>query len=198
MSVFDPIDLAAAHTISRSHRHEQRRLHAMPEGYGGKGMRHRETVRLLLKETDSASALDYGCGQGTLWGARFSGPNDPNWQLQNYDPAVDKFSDPPRRADLVVCTDVMEHVERARVAIVIDHLWLLTQKALFVVVALTDTSKRLSDGRSAHVVLERAEWWADAFGRQFTPYAWPEFARPISIPAGPPKHWAAVLAPRRP
>lgn len=190
----EPFTLRAL--ISRGHLDEQRRLHAMPEGYGGKGMRHREFVRSMLKELGCKSGLDYGCGQGTLWGKSYSRERDPNWALQGYDPAVDAFSAPPLPADLVVCTDVMEHVEQQYVATVVDHLFHLTQIALYVVVALTETSKRFSDGRSAHVMLRPAQWWADEFATRFQPFQPQRDDWTPTLSAGPPKHWAALLIPR--
>lgn len=148
-----PLDL-----ISPQYREEQRALHAAPRGYGGRGCKWAGTVEALIQMLGATSVLDYGCGQGTLVSA-LTVRNLPAVRLAEYDPAIAGKDHLPMFADLVVCTDVLEHIEPDRLNAVLAHLRMLARKAVFLVVNLRETNKVLSDGRNAHLIIETATWW---------------------------------------
>lgn len=141
--------------ISDAYVEEQRLLHAAPEGYGGKGSKWAETVAWIARAVDAGSILDYGCGRGTL--ARTLAKQQV--YCREYDPAIDGKSQRPDFADLVVCTDVLEHVEPEKLEAVLGHLQALARKAIFLVIALDPANKTLSDGRNAHLILQPRAWW---------------------------------------
>ena len=170
--------------ISEAYRAEQVRLHADPRGYGGRGRKWADTVREVARTYGCVSMLDYGCGQGSL-AVALAGSG---LQVAEYDPAVAGKDAPPAPADLVVCTDVLEHVEPERIWAVVGHLTSLSAKALFVVVSLVETAKTLSDGRQAHILLRSPEWW-----RELTAAHGLLLARELAVK--PEKQWAAVLIP---
>lgn len=149
--------------ISPEYLAEQRALHAAPRGYGQRGDKWAPTVLFLAGECMAKTILDYGCGQGSLGVALRSA----GYRVAEYDPAIDGKDAPPRPADLVACTDVLEHVEPDRIEAVLDHLASLTRKSLFAVISLVPTEKRLSDGRQAHILLRSPEWWGEQLGRRF-------------------------------
>lgn len=161
-----------ADLISKAYRKEQERLHADPRGYGGKGFGWTEAVDNLAKAFDCRRVLDYGCGQGTLGAAL----RKRGYVVQDYDPAVKAFSADPEPADLVNCTDVMEHLEIDKVGAVLHHLYLLTGKVLFTVISTVETAKTLSDGRQAHITLHPFEWWEEQMAKAYL------FPLPIDIP----------------
>lgn len=148
-----PLDLISPH-----YRDEQRALHASPRGYGGKGSKWAGTVDALIQALDATSVLDYGCGQGTL-AAALRVRNLPSVRIAEYDPAIPGKDALPLFADLVVCTDVLEHIEPDRLSTVLAHLRMLARKAVFLVVNLREANKVLSDGRNAHLIIESAAWW---------------------------------------
>ena len=80
-----------------------------------------------------------------------------NWQ--DYDPAIPGKDAPPGPADLVVCTDVLEHVEPEHLDAVLDDLQRLAKKSLFLLIATRPASKALPDGRNAHLTIEPPKWW---------------------------------------
>jgi len=144
--------------ISPAYLGEQRILHARPEGYGGKGDKWAQPVLQLARELGAGSILDYGCGQGTLMAAiRLT--RTVGVRLAEYDPAVADKSELPTFADLVVATDVLEHIEPDRLTWVLEHLRTLARVAVFVVIATRPSNKTLSDGRNAHLILEDDAWW---------------------------------------
>lgn len=175
--------------ISDAYREEQRQLHAAPRGYGGRGDKWAPTVLQLATQYRIATILDYGCGQGSL--ARAVRPA--GWPVAEYDPARPGLDALPAPADLVVCTDVLEHIEPDKIGAVLWHLTSLATRALFVVISLVETNKRLSDGRQAHILLRPPHWWRAGFeGRGF------ELAREVPGRHKKKRHkeWAAVLVRR--
>lgn len=175
--------------ISPSYLALQVELHARPEGYGGKGHKWASGVRTLIARYGATSVLDYGCGQGALGEALRV--NKPAWlRIDEYDPAVPMKKRWPVFADLVVCTDMLEHAERDRLHVILAHLRILTRKALFVVVATRPSNKTMADGRNAHLIQESAEWWAETVtsaGFKIAPDP------PISPLIKPSREWVAVL-----
>ncbi len=148
-----PLDL-----ISPAYREEQKILHARPEGYGGKGRKWAKTVEVLARVMGATSVLDYGCGQGSM-AVALRAVGVPGLRVDEYDPAIPGKDRLPVFADLVVCTDVLEHIEPDCLDTVLAHLNLLARKAIFLVVNLRETNKQLTDGRNAHLIIETAEWW---------------------------------------
>ena len=94
-------------TISPAYQSALAELHTKNPNWGTSGYAHYEQVKAYLKASDMTSVLDVGCGKGTL----ITALEMDGYKVQGYDPAVPKFSAPPKPADLVVCTDVLEHVE---------------------------------------------------------------------------------------
>lgn len=151
--MFRPVDL-----ISKDYVAEQRTLHARPKGYGGKGDKWAAAVAAVAKQYECFSILDYGCGQGRLIAAlRQTLPH--TIRLDEYDPAILGKDELPSFADLVVCTDVLEHIEPDRLDAVIRHLSMLARKAIYLVVATRPSNKTLTDGRNAHLTIQPWEWW---------------------------------------
>lgn len=151
--------MTRADLISDAYLEEQRILHAAPRGYGQRGDKWAKTVTALANKHRVATILDYGCGQGALADA-LAGTRE----VAEYDPAIDGKDVPPTTPfDLVVCTDVLEHVEEDRIDAVLDHLASLTLRYIVVVVSLVPTAKTLSDGRQAHILLRCKAWWQRRF-----------------------------------
>lgn len=179
--------------ISPEYLDEQKRLHAAPRGYGQRGFKWEARVTNLALNAECRTVLDYGCGQGSL-GASLQRTNDfcLDWKMEirEYDPAISGKDALPEPADLVVCTDVMEHVEGDKIIAVIRHLSTLTIKRLFLVVSLVETAKTLTDGRQAHISLYGADWWRLHFGLYFDILE--------ELPIKTEKQWVAVLATKHP
>lgn len=90
--------------ISEGWRDVMRQQHEQSPLYGSDGFRYADTVRKLVEATSAQSVLDYGCGKGVL-AAKLDFP------IWEYDPAVPGKDMTPKPADLVMCTQVLEHVE---------------------------------------------------------------------------------------
>ena len=134
--------------ISEEYRELNRQLHEENTKYGA-GIKWVETINTLSDGT----ILDYGCGKGNL--AKLL----PDLPISEYDPAIEGKDSLPEPADLVVCNDVLEHVEPEYLDNVIKHLISLTKKQLLLVIACRPGDKYLPDGRLAHLTVEDEGWW---------------------------------------
>jgi hypothetical protein len=82
------------------------------------------------------SHLDCGCGKETL-------ANElPQFTVHRYDSAIPDLDSPPEPHDLVICTNLLEHVEHEFVAMVIDDLARVTNKTLFVQGAISSNQQQ--------------------------------------------------------
>ena len=132
--------------ISEEYRQLNARMHVERRDFGHIGCLWQNVIREILDTYECKTILDYGCGKGTLaevFGSQFT--------IRSYDPAIPGKDVLPSPADLVVCTDVMEHVEPECVQNVIRHLRQLTKKILFVSISLVPAGKNFPDGRNAHI-----------------------------------------------
>lgn len=146
--------------ITSSYLEQQQKMHATRPDYGTSSHKHIEGIATLCKQIGTRDILDYGCGKMMLQkGLPFP--------IQNYDPAMSECTRRPVAADLVVCTDVLEHIEPDCLKDVMDDLARLTRRAIFVNVACRPATKILPDGRNAHLIQETPNWWLTWFLPRF-------------------------------
>lgn len=129
----------------------QRELHSRGD-YGVSGHKHADRVRGLCESLKTRDVLDYGCGQNTLAKAL-------PFPIRSYDPFIQEFSKEPEPADIVVCSDMWEHIEPDCLNEVLMHIHSKCNRCLFVDVATRPARKMLADGRNAHLIQESATWW---------------------------------------
>jgi len=130
----------------------QRQFHKQRPDYGVSGSRYTDMVADISNKLGTRDILDYGCGKATL-------SRSLPFPIQNYDPFIPEYSTQPSPADLVVCTDVMEHVEEEHIEHVLKHINSLTKKLAFFQIATRPASKTLPDGRNAHISLFNNNKW---------------------------------------
>ncbi len=148
-------------TITEEYRKLNRQLHETRPDYGTSGQRWGSFVGGLAAAAKVESILDYGAGKQTLANAL------PQFTVKSYDPAVPGIDTSPEPADLVVCTDVMEHIEPERLDAVLNDLKRVTKRIIFMTVATRPAQKTLSDGRNAHLIQQTYEWWLPRIWSRF-------------------------------
>jgi uncharacterized Rossmann fold enzyme len=146
--------------ISEEYRALNAQLHRDNLAYGVGGAKHAPTVLRLAESIGARSVLDYGCGKSQLAKAIPYGINE-------YDPAVPGKDESPKPADLVCCTDVLEHVEPEKIEHVLRDLRRVTLKVGFFTIHTGPAQKVLADGRNAHVLQRDKAWWAKMLGHYF-------------------------------
>ena len=130
-------------------------LHDSNEEYGTSGHKWATEVNDLATKAGARTILDYGCGRGTLRTALSNAAYD----VLEYDPAIPEKTWKPLRADVVVCGDVLEHVEPECLYAVLDDIKSIARLAVFLVVATRPARKTLADGRNTHLIVEPSSWW---------------------------------------
>jgi len=145
---------------SQAYKELQQELHNRNVGYGVSGYKHAQHVIELAKHLQTKDILDYGCGQQTLQKAL-------PFPITNYDPFIPGSDTEPEPHDLVVCSDVLEHIEPECLDDVVDHLGKLTKRLLFVDIAQRPAKKVLADGRNAHLIVKSTSWWIVQFAGCF-------------------------------
>lgn len=145
--------------ISQEYLEQNRRLH---EGgnYGISGGRWTHPVLQLCAQLETRDVLDYGCGQRML-------EKGLGFPIRNYDPCIPGLDAAPQAADIVVCADVLEHIEPDCLDAVLDDLRRVTRHAGFFVIATRAADKWLPDGRNAHLIQEEAPWWMPKLEQRF-------------------------------
>lgn len=146
---YGPTDL-----VSHHYRDQLTEMH-LTHKWGGDGGKHAAAVEAFISEIHATSVLDYGCGRGKL--AKALAPR----RVHEYDPGIPGKEGRPKPVDVVVCTDVLEHVEPAKLAAVLDHIFRLARLGAYFVVATRPAHATLPDGKNAHLLVENAEFWVE-------------------------------------
>lgn len=154
--------------ISEGYRKQNIELHLTNDNYGTSGQKYLSEVEFLIACDNHADVLDYGCGKGTL----ADGLRPLGRIVHEYDPAIAGKDSQPQPADLVVCTDVLEHIEPPHLNSVIRHLKSLTKSKLFFSIATVPAGKFLPDGRNAHISLHTPDWWRKKLSQSFLILSW--------------------------
>jgi hypothetical protein len=125
--------------------------------WGASGHTWAGTVAAFALEIGAHSVLDYGCGRGTLKPALQRIAQE--YDVSEYDPGIRGKDGTPLPADLVVATDVLEHIEPEALDVVLDQLKSLSMRGLFLNIATSPARELLPDGRNAHLIVEPPKWW---------------------------------------
>lgn len=112
------------------------------------------------------TVLDFGCGKGTM--KPFLLERFPNLTISEYDPGIagkDKL--PKGQFDLVMSSDVMEHIEPHLLEETIGILDGLTGLVSMHDIACSPTFKLFGEGpykgQDLHLIIEEPEWWRVQF-----------------------------------
>jgi len=135
-------------------------LHLQKGGFGKSGSKYVGEVMQFAHELGAATILDYGCGEGTLRKALHKARV--SQEVYEWDPAIPKRNRRmPLPADLVVCTDVLEHVEPDKLDNSLKHLYALTRMGCYLAIATRPANQLMPDGSNAHRTIEDGIWWTE-------------------------------------
>lgn len=149
-------------TYTDDYAQQQELLHQQRPDYGTSGRNYSDQILQMARKLQTKSVLDYGCGKATL-------SKTLPFPIQNYDPFIREYTARPTPADIVVCTDVMEHIEENYVDAVLADIRDLTLKMVFFQIATGPAQKTLPDGRNAHITQRPASWWLPGLCHYFEP-----------------------------
>jgi hypothetical protein len=139
--------------ISDEYRAMNVKLHEARSSFGAGGKQYARDIIDFARQINAVTILDYGCGKGTLK------PELLDYEVTEYDPAIAGKDVMPGPAELVVCCDVLEHVEPECLDEVIEHIASLGTRGFYFIIASRPANKRLPDGRNAHLIQKGAAYW---------------------------------------
>jgi hypothetical protein len=143
---------------------QYRLLHAQESDYGQSSVRMRAFLQRKIAGLRPSSVIDYGCGRSRLLDElKVSSIRI----RERYDPAVPEHSVMPKaKFDLLLNTDVLEHIPLEELDAVITDFTHLSNNCLIVV----DTKLArtiLPNGQNAHCTVRPATWWLGVLRRYF-------------------------------
>jgi len=119
----------------------------------------------LIDRLDIESVLDFGAAEGTLGAWLLE--QRPDLEVWAYEPRRPEWAEmPPVPVDLVVSTDVLEHVEPELVEATLEQIADIATKAQYHCISCRKAGARLPSGRNAHLTVNPPEWWAKQLTRQ--------------------------------
>ena len=149
--------------ISDAYRSLCRELHDRNPDFGKSGDKFFEPLSELYARWGFQTVLDYGSGKGTLAGHLRKRLAVMVWE---YEPAFG--IDERCGVDLVVCADVLEHVEPEHLEGVLDELRALGRMGVYLAIGTAPATKKLADGRNAHLIVEPMGWWLPKLDKRWS------------------------------
>lgn len=139
--------------ITEEYKKQCQLLHQTSPGWGDSAhKRNIDAVKDYCEELKTQDVLDYGCGKGGL-------ATQLPFPIKEYDPAIPGKENGNIPADIVVCLDVLEHIEPECLKDVLADIWRCTKKLVTFSIAEGPARARLPDGRNAHLIQKDWEWW---------------------------------------
>lgn len=140
-------------------------IHKKEINYGISGSNYYEEVCLVIDTINPKTVLDYGCGKAVL--ITQLQKKYPNIKFYGYDPAIPERSVMPvEKADLVLNTDVLEHIPQEQLPAVIERISQISSRVFFRVHhALAYTL--LPNGENAHCTVKPVFWYYHLFEKYF-------------------------------
>ncbi|WP_208998137.1 glycosyltransferase family 29 protein [Pseudovibrio sp. FO-BEG1] len=152
--------------VSVKNRELYAQLHRSNPGYGTSSSYLMDIILPLAADAQAKTILDYGCGKSSL-------VDDVAMLLESephrYDPSIPEYSNSPQsKFDLVLNTDVLEHVPESELDRVLEDIRAKSDKVIFHIPTLYATTL-LPDGSNAHCTVHPAPWWLNKLAEHF-PY----------------------------
>jgi hypothetical protein len=144
---------------------DSKRIHAAGKSFTGKFLRpHAIFIKEIIDRLGVKTVLDYGCGRGEQYEYVIPATGQTIEQfwgvtVTKYDPAYPPFAkEPEGRFDLVLCTQVLGVIPISDHFWVIDRLYALATKAIYVSERLGEARKEVGDASRRAFDFEADDW----------------------------------------
>lgn len=114
----------------------------------------------FIESKDPQSILDFGCGKGMLVDTLIE--KYKNKTVLGFDPANPKYDTKLSPVDMIVSTDVLEHIEPKFLQQTLKEIH-DNCKYTYHLISCAPAKLVLPDGRNAHLIQESPEWWKQKF-----------------------------------
>ena len=143
---------------------QYKKLYSQNRRYGRSGVRYLDVILPWIKHLEPESILDYGCGYSELLDrikSRYK------VSIFKYDPAISKYSKmPSEHVDMVICTDVLEHLYRNDIYKTISFIKKISECAIFSISCRLAYIK-LPDGTNCHKTVKPKSWWMNRLKKYY-------------------------------
>ena len=145
--------------------HLYKELH-QKRSYGDTGSGYANDINAFISETKSSDVLDFGSGAGSLKKSLAK----LGVFIDEFDPCVSgKNIIPKTQYDLIVTTDVLEHIYEDELANLFDEILSLTPKFMYHGISTRPATIMLPDGSNAHKTIQSANWWYNKINEIISP-----------------------------
>lgn len=143
-------------TFSEEYRQLLHEMHYERNHFGGGTLqKYLPDIKEYITKHAVDSILDYGCGKGNKIPKHWN-------NVRLYDPGYQPYAKKPKTTfDLVISTDVLEHIEEQYLDNVLEEIYQYANKAVYLAISTVKAKKTLPDGRNAHLIVQKEEWWVD-------------------------------------
>jgi SAM-dependent methyltransferase len=144
---------------------QYQQLHQDDPSYGSTSLKFIDEVSVMIDALKPESVLDYGCGKGTLIAEierRY-----PEITCHRYDPSIPEYATlPVKTADLVINTDVLEHIPVADIDSVLSEIASISKNAYFNL-HHGRAATILPSGENAHCTVRSPSWYRKKIATYF-------------------------------
>ncbi|SDR47152.1 glycosyltransferase family 29 protein [Pseudovibrio sp. Tun.PSC04-5.I4] len=131
-------------------------LHMISPGYGSSSSLLLDIILPIAADAKPETILDYGCGKSSLV-EEVAGKL--HCKAHRYDPCIEEYSRITQgRFDLVLNTDVLEHVPETELDSVLADIKSKSDKVIFHIPTV-HAAAILPDGSNAHCTVRPSPWW---------------------------------------
>lgn len=125
--------------------------------YGDTGLNYLEDVLSFIRSTGAIQILDFGAGTGSLAEQLH---HKYNISIDQFDPCYDgKRNIPKNEYDLIITTDVLEHIYEDEIENLFEEMLSLQPKFMYHAISTRKARILLPDNSNCHKTIKSAEWW---------------------------------------
>lgn len=133
-----------------------RQLHVQNEYYGTTSTRYVKRIVEHINSFKPNNILDFGCGKGYLKNELIKH----GIAIDEFDPSIpDKSEIKKNQYDLIITTDVLEHLYENEIKHTMKTFIKLKPKSMFHAICNRSAGTTLPDGSNAHKTIKSIEWW---------------------------------------
>ena len=166
------------------------------------------TLMSLVKENNCKTLLDYGCGKAIPYDKDRCKEVDLRHPIQKlcnlksfdlYDPAYEKYATlPNKKYDIVVCTDVLEHIAEQDIDYVLTEILSHSKKIVFLNISCQPALKHFKEGKfkgkNVHISVFDPSWWGHKIGNIWNKFNHLKYIRYVKLKK---EHMLRVLKRRK-
>ena len=139
-------------------------LYKIKKNYGKTSIKLYDMLKKIINDLNISSVLDYGCGKSKLLDLI---KKNSKIKIFKYDPAIKKYSTLTKnKTDLVICTDVLQHVPLYNLDRVLKEI---KSKGIYILfyIKCTNHKTKLPNGTYANCTVYDKKWWLEKLSTYF-------------------------------